>query len=177
MSPRTRQSGFTLIELLAVICVIFISLGLLVQYVRSSNDAAKTTQAIQEMNLILNGVRESWRLQPDYASLTQTQFYNLAPSYMRLASPALRNPYGGNWTVAPIAWAGTANGGFSLTANLVPKQACVDLVTQISPLVHSIVIGTTELKGTVGLQTSVDPTTATTNCGSATANTIVFNTL
>lgn len=171
-----RARGYTMVELLVVVGIFAAVLGIVAANARSAREDTLSGRTFQQLGVLTEVVRDNWSMRENYNGVNAISVSALAPQALQNGTQ-LRNPFGGTWVPAAIAWDGQTDGAFSLTLNRVPRRACTALIVQGAPIVHSVQVSGVELKTVVDLGRPVAPATAAAACTSLTANTIVWRTL
>lgn len=167
-TSKTAQAGFTAIEMMVVLIVGIILLaagGATIAKMFSANQLQ--TEVSNYSQVILN--TKSLRSSGGYGTAATDLVPSLIatdgiPKTMSVVSAKPQNAWGGEVTVV------STGAGFTLTTPAVPKAACIELATKIS---RGGAV-TTTIGATTAVTGEMDLATATTNCASATANSIAF---
>jgi type II secretory pathway pseudopilin PulG len=169
-----KQKGYTLIEMLISFGVIsMLIVGIFMMYTKVQNSRI-SNQESQNLATLTVGIKNLYQARPN--------FTGLAPAVLLQAQVVPENMINGanivnSWTqvvaVAPVAFNGIANAGFSITYLGVPQSACVNLATKAGANYDIVSVGGTAVKA-VGVP-DIDVPTVTGLCNTGAANnTLVF---
>jgi PilS N terminal. len=167
---KARKRALTLIEGAMVLGLFAFVIGGAMYYYGQSNSARQVTNGLGELSSIAQAVRNLYGGQANYAGLNAnvlTESSSL-PKRMVLSAGNIRSSFG-SVTVAP-ANTGTADSGFAITFQSVPKEVCVQMAVKDQGRgLYSIKAGT----GAVNNTPPLSPADAYAGC-SAQTNTMVW---
>lgn len=130
----SRSPGYALIELLVSIGVT-LSLLVVVLLTSTTNRRSADVGAIgTTLRVVIEAVRANWSAQPDYRSVSTASVLALVPRAYR----ELGNSFGGSIEITPAAWGDETNAAFDISLTQVPREDCVNLVTQLAPQIDEI---------------------------------------
>jgi len=127
---KTSRRALTLIEGAMVLGLFAFVVGGAMYYYGQSNSARQVTNGLGELSSITQAVRNLYGGQPNYNGLNATVLTesNVLPKRMVLSPGNIRSSFG-TVTVA-AANTGTADGGFAITFNSVPREVCVQMAVK-----------------------------------------------
>ncbi|NTF17093.1 hypothetical protein G6L37_01445 [Agrobacterium rubi] len=167
---RTSKRALTLIEGAMVLGLFAFVIGAAMYYYGQSNSARQVTNGLGELASVQQAVRSLYSGQASYDGLNATVLTdsNALPKRMVSAAGAIRSSFG-TVTVAS-ANTGTADSGFAITFNAVPKEVCVKMAVQDQGRgLYSVKAGT----GSVVTTPPLTPDAAYAGCA-ANSNTLVW---
>jgi len=165
-----KQAGFTAIELIVVLIVglgiIALAAGKMDQLFGNSN----LSEELSNVNSIFANAR-SLKTSSGYGTsgtdlTAQLVAINGVPRNMSVVSGVMYNLWGGS---VPVVSTGS---GFTVTSNTVPQDACIKASTKIS---KGGTFSTIKINANTAITGEVTSAVATTQCNSATANTLVYS--
>lgn len=163
-----RQGGFGLIE---VMIAVIIGLLALVAIMSRGDNAFSSSDGSNELGHVSSLITGTKQLKTSSGygvstDLTTTLYTNGAvPGDMTYSASKLYNSWNGNVTIVS-----TATGvGFTVTYPNVPQDACITLATKAAAYAYS-----TKINANTAIVGEVTAATATTQCSSATANTLTW---
>jgi len=167
---KTSRRALTLIEGAMVLGLFAFVVGGAMYYYGQSNSARQVTNGLGELSSITQAVRNLYGGQANYAGLDEDVLTesSVLPKRMILAKGSIRSSFG-TVTVAP-ANTGTADGGFAITFESVPKEVCVQMAVKDQGRgLYSIKAG----DGTVSTSPPLTPAQAYAGCTKQT-NTMIW---
>jgi type II secretory pathway pseudopilin PulG len=169
-----KQAGFSTIELLVVMGIVMsLMIGVFFGYQQLQN-SQKTQQESQNLGLLTQGIRDMFKSQPNYSTMTVAGLLNadLVPNNM-ISGANIVNAFAQTVTVAPATVNAIANAGFAITYNGIPKSPCTKIVTTAGYNYDIVVVGATTVK--FFGNPNIDPTAVAAACAAgAGSNTIIF---
>lgn len=167
--PSKRLArGMTLLEMLVVVAIIGVIIALASGRVGGFNNAQKiSNHIVQTSSLIANTkqLRGTTGYGASGADLVPTLIKSgLVPSGMQVSGSTIKSVFGGTVTVA------STGNGYTVTDPTIPQDACI----QILPKISMSGVVSTKVGTSTAITGEVDSAAATTNCASATANSVAW---
>lgn len=166
---KAKQAGFTAVEVIVVLIVglgiLALSSGKLDMLFGGSNLA----EEVGNVNTLLANIK-ALKTTSGYGTsgtdlTTQLSATNGIPKNISVVSSVMYNNWGGS--IVPAS-TGT---GFTITDNTIPMDACIKISTKIS---KSGAFSTIKINANTAITGEVTSAVATTQCNSASSNTLVF---
>lgn len=160
---KKGQAGYSLLEITMVAGIIIIfSVAVIIGY-RIASDSTNLNKAVNNLNSLTAGVRNIFATQGDYNGLTNAVIVssNSIPEDMRVPgnTTQIKSPWANNGiTVTPVNVGGTADDGFEMKWNNVPRSACQDFVTKVYRSYTVQVGGGAAVTGVAGAATACNGT-------------------
>jgi hypothetical protein len=123
---------------------------------------------------VQQAVRSVFGGQPTYANLDSTAMVNTSALPSRMVSgTTIRHAFNSSVTILPADAGGGPESGFSIAFSNIPKDSCLKMASSdLGRGLYSIQVNTTT--AAVQLNVPLSPTTASTNCSSASSNLITW---
>ena len=166
---KSLQRGFSMIELMLALVVIGVLAGSIFYIYNSLTASAKTENEISGINGMAANIRRAWKSSSDFSALsTSTMITRKAVPEKMINGTKLMNTWSGDVTVTPSGPDGGAGtNAWKITYNLVPVEACLDLVSGVQTAFSAIKVGGTAVKTTT---TPFNQSQAVTSCSPADGN-------
>ncbi len=163
-----RSRGFTLIEMLVVVAIIAVVAAFASGRIGNFGSANKVSnEIVQVSSLIANTkqLRSSTGYGTAATDLVPTLIKaGLVPAGMQVSGTTIKSPFGGTVTVV------STGNGYTVTDPTLPQDACI----QVLPKISQSGIVSTKVGTSTAITGEVDSAAATTNCASATANSVAW---
>ncbi len=126
---KKEEKGLSLIESAMVLALAATVTAGVMFYYQSASDSNKTQAAISEVMSATSAINGLYIGQSSYSGLSASVLKNSSaiPDNYK-SGDEIKNPFGGNLTVAPIG-NGSTGYGYSLKLDKLPKSACISLAT------------------------------------------------
>lgn len=129
INNKKEEKGLSLIESAMVLALAATVTAGVMFYYQSASDSNKTQAAISEVMSATSAINGLYIGQSSYSGLSARVLKNSSaiPDNYK-SGDDIKNPFGGNLTVAPIG-SGSTGYGYSLKLDKLPKSACISLAT------------------------------------------------
>lgn len=159
---RKIQSGFGLLELMMSAGIAIVISVLVFFAYQAAMNYFNMNKAVDNVNALTAGIRSIFATQGDYNGLTNQVVLssNSIPEGLRAGNSTsqIKSPWANNGvTVTPANVGGTADDGFTMQYNQVPRNACQDFASKMyrsytvtvgGTAVTSVATATTACNGT-----------------------------
>jgi len=167
-SSAKRQYGMTLIEMLVVLIIIIIIIAAAAARIGGVFGKNEISEEVTNLNTLIvttKTLRSNGGYGASGTNLVPTLIAtNGVPKTMSIVSGAIKNAWDGTVAVA------STGAGFNITAPSVPSDACIELANKVS---RGGAVST-KINSNAAVTGEISTITATTQCNSATGNTIVY---
>lgn len=131
INNKKQEKGLSLIESAMVLALAATVTAGVMFYYQSAADSNKTQSAISEVMSATSAINGLYIGRSDYTGLKEAVLVNssaIPDNYKDQQNNKIRNPFGGNLSVAPKGNNGSGF-GYHITLDNLPKSACVSLAT------------------------------------------------